>query len=50
VAQEGKVLLYLNLLSAHQTLVIDAETDKVLARLEVGVDPHAHALFLPPTP
>lgn len=43
----GKLKIYLNVLGTHQILVIDPETDKVLKRLDVGVDPHAHAPYLP---
>lgn len=43
----GRTKLYLNVLGTHQILVIDPETDKVLKRLDVGVDPHAHAVYMP---
>ncbi len=43
----GKTKLYVNVLSTHQILVIDPETDKVIKRLNVGVDPHAHAPYIP---
>lgn len=42
-----RLKMYLNVLGTHQILVIDPGTDKVLKRLDVGVDPHAHALYIP---
>ncbi len=41
----GKLKMYLNVLGTHQILVIDPHNDKVLQRLDVGVD--AHALYIP---
>lgn len=43
----GKTKIYVNVLSTHQILVVDPETDKVIKRLNVGVDPHAHAPYIP---
>jgi hypothetical protein len=31
----------------HRILVIDPETDKALKLLDVGADPHAHAVYTP---